>query len=163
VQHAELEAVVPGIASEQFCQIAAFLVSFMAYAVDNGKGGAVFFKNVLFRRGAKNCDVVRPGHRRKAGGKRVVVAVRQKNTHPQALQANAAVAQGKLRLDAVVFLIVNVPGQHKKIRLFRLTETKKAFHGCKSGFTQQTGKLSVRLGNAPEWRVKVQVSRVNVS
>ena len=62
-----------------------------------------------------------------------MIAVGQKNADAQPVQAFAAVAQAELGFDAVIFLIVDVAGQHQKVGLFSLAETEQALQSREGG------------------------------
>lgn len=165
VQHAQLKTVMSRIAVEKAGQIAAFLGFGVADAVNDGQRRAVFFQHMSRRFGTEDRDVVGPLHGRKARSQRIMIAVRQKDANAEVFQTLAAVAQFELGFDAVIFLIVDIAGQHQKIRFFSLAKTKESLQSRECGLRAEGAQEAFLLqprGKGLKGRVQMQIGRVDV-
>ncbi len=121
---------------------------------------------MAFRLRPEHCDVVRPLHGVEPRIQRIVVAVGQKNADAEPVQPFATVAQAKLGFDAVVFLIIDVAGQHQEVGLFRLTEAEQALQSREGGVMQQARQvppLGSLARKSLKGRVQMQIGRVDVA
>ena len=95
-----------------------------------------------------------------------MIAVGDKDGDADPLQPYAAVPQLQLRLDAALFLIVDVPGQDQKMRPFRLAQADQAFQGGSRRMLQQACQMPFARGFAGKSlkrRVQMQIRRVNIA
>ena len=62
-----------------------------------------------------------------------MVAVGPEDRDAAGLQAHTAVAQGQLGFDAVLFLVVDVPGQDEEVRPQAFAQIEQALQGREGG------------------------------
>lgn len=167
VQHADLKGVVPGVVARKvFGKIAAFLSARMADAVHERQHATVAQDGAAFHGLAEDGHIVGPFHGCEAGGQRVVVAVRDKDGNAEALQARAAVPQLQLRLDAALFLIIDVAGQNQEMRPFRLAQPDQPLQCGSRRILQQSRQMPFLCGFAGKplkRRVQMQIRRMNIA
>lgn len=136
MQHAQLEAGCVRLAVEKEGQIAGLPDTGMADAVDHGQRGPVPAQHMLLGLRAEDGHVVGPVHGLQPRVQRVMVAVGPEDGDAAGLQAQAAVAQGQLGFDAVLFLIVDVPGQDEEVRPQAFAQVEQALQGREGGVAQ---------------------------
>ena len=165
MQHAQLEAIRLRLAVEEEGQVAGLPDAGMADAVDHGKGSPVPVQHMLFGLRAEDGHVVGPVHGLQPRVQRVMVAVGPEDRDAAGLQAHTAVAQGQLGFDAVLFLIVDVPGQDEKVRPQALALVEQALQ-CREGGVAQLrlqGLSGIGTAQAQEGGVQMQVGGMDVS
>ena len=165
MQHAQLEAIRLRLTVEEVGQVAGLPDAGMADAVDHGQGGPVPVQHMLLGLRAEDGHVVGPVHGLQPRVQRVMVAVGPEGGDAAGLQAQAAVAQGQLGFDAVLFLIVDVPGQDEEVRPQLFAQVEQASQGREGGFAQLRlqGLPGIGTAQAQEGGVQMQVGGVDVS
>ena len=94
-----------------------------------------------------------------------MVAVGHEDPDAERVEPAAAVAQGELRLGAVVFLIIDVARQHKEVRALFFTEAEKTLQGGEGGVLhdpREVAALGGLAGQPLKGGIQMQIGRMYV-